>query len=229
MSCWKRSILFFGAGFIINVIVAAGLSLFVSTGDGRVGVPLVQGSPWTLLFQQHIQPYKRTVMAYAIRHADYLVVDDVEIGNTDHRLRFGWDAKYIGGGILQPEGRRNHSFSYEERRVGLPLRSARGKLLEIDSGTTADSHIMTEGLIPMSWSLYYPTIGGIVWRPTLGAIPNSLFYAMILWLIVYGRSGVVVAIRRRGGRCTACGYDLSNISSTHCPECGSDQSFRLCT
>lgn len=70
------------------------------------------------------------------------------------------------------------------------------------------------------------SLGGImpmtpIWR---GVIFNSAFYAiasvLFVRFVVGGRRFVVSAIRRRGGRCTKCGYSRKNLPSATCPECG---------
>jgi hypothetical protein len=53
-----------------------------------------------------------------------------------------------------------------------------------------------------------------------GLLTNTLFYALLFaalhQLTAYARR----ARRRRRNRCAACGYDLSGLDATPCPECG---------
>jgi hypothetical protein len=53
-----------------------------------------------------------------------------------------------------------------------------------------------------------------------GLLADTLFYALLFaalhQLAAYARR----ARRRRHNRCTACGYDLSGLDATPCPECG---------
>lgn len=48
---------------------------------------------------------------------------------------------------------------------------------------------------------------------------NTLFYALILWLVVRGPFVLRRIIRQRRGRCPGCGYPVG--SSAVCTECGS--------
>ena len=49
---------------------------------------------------------------------------------------------------------------------------------------------------------------------------NTLFYAIMLWLLLPGPFALRRLIRRRRGRCPACGYDLRHGEHEACPECG---------
>jgi len=49
---------------------------------------------------------------------------------------------------------------------------------------------------------------------------NTLFYAIILWLLIPGPFVLRRLIRIKRGRCPRCGYDLRHALSGGCPECG---------
>ena len=61
----------------------------------------------------------------------------------------------------------------------------------------------------------------VIWP---GFIINTLFYALILWLLVCGPFALRRLIRLKRGRCPKCGYDLRGqppeVGATGCPECG---------
>jgi hypothetical protein len=49
---------------------------------------------------------------------------------------------------------------------------------------------------------------------------NTLFYAIILWLLIPGPFVLRRVIRLRRGRCPKCGYDLRGKHDAGCSECG---------
>jgi hypothetical protein len=53
-----------------------------------------------------------------------------------------------------------------------------------------------------------------------GFLLNTLFYALILWLLILGPFMLRRFIRIRRGRCPKCGYDLRGAEHHRCPECG---------
>ncbi len=54
-----------------------------------------------------------------------------------------------------------------------------------------------------------------------GFLINTLFYAVILWLLWSAPFASRRLIRKRRGRCVRCGYDLRHAEHDVCPECGS--------
>ena len=56
-----------------------------------------------------------------------------------------------------------------------------------------------------------------------GFAVNTLFYAIILWLLIPGPFVLRRVIRLKRGRCPKCGYDLRGQlpgAGSGCPECG---------
>ncbi len=49
---------------------------------------------------------------------------------------------------------------------------------------------------------------------------NTLFYAAVVWSLIFGRFALRRHIRRKRGLCVACGYDLRHADHDACPECG---------
>jgi hypothetical protein len=63
--------------------------------------------------------------------------------------------------------------------------------------------------------LYLPC--GPLWR---GFAINTLFYAIILSLLIPGPFVLRRVIRIKRGRCPKCGYDLRGAPGIGCAECG---------
>jgi hypothetical protein len=76
-------------------------------------------------------------------------------------------------------------------------------ILNLHPGWTDPEHVV----VP-----YHP-----IWAGFAG---NTVFYAMILWLLIPGPFLLRRHIRRRRGRCVKCGYDLRGDLAHGCPECG---------
>ena len=53
-----------------------------------------------------------------------------------------------------------------------------------------------------------------------GFAVNTIFYAVILWMLTLGPITARRMIRRKRGHCIKCGYDLRGDFSSGCPECG---------
>jgi hypothetical protein len=53
-----------------------------------------------------------------------------------------------------------------------------------------------------------------------GMLINSSAYALAMFLLFNAYPFCRTWLRRRAGRCAACGYDLTGITQGICPECG---------
>jgi hypothetical protein len=53
-----------------------------------------------------------------------------------------------------------------------------------------------------------------------GFLINTIFYAIILWLLIPGPFVLRRMIRIKRGRCPKCGYDLRGAPGIGCAECG---------
>jgi len=61
----------------------------------------------------------------------------------------------------------------------------------------------------------------IPYRPIWpGFAINTVFYAVILWLLIRGPFVLRRHVRQWRGRCVKCGYDLRDNLDAGCPECG---------
>ena len=49
---------------------------------------------------------------------------------------------------------------------------------------------------------------------------NTVFYAVVLWLLTLAPFTARRFIRRKRGHCIKCGYDLRAVEHEKCPECG---------
>ena len=86
-------------------------------------------------------------------------------------------------------------------------------------------HLPTEGAIELPLS---PFTGGMVFYPKVlplrpiwtGFASNTLFYAVILWMLWSSPFAATRFIRRRRGLCPKCGYDLRGTAQMICSECG---------
>lgn len=54
-----------------------------------------------------------------------------------------------------------------------------------------------------------------------GLLANSALYGVVLLAAAVAPGRVRRALRRRSGRCAACGYSHAGLGGTPCPECGS--------
>lgn len=205
-----RICLFLLLGAIVNVAVAWGFALW---GDYRFDP------------QQIYSHFDRPRWMYSLNYG---------VGRT--HVSFVPDNGNWGGGTLQPSAATLPYWSearsppanetlvdpgmpwYYEDAFGWPMRSTygvlctrKGRKWEAVKGLEVlrrnDASPLPFRLLPL--------------QPiTRGFAINTLFYAVILWLLF----AAPLALRRRRrikrGQCPACAYDLRGSDSPKCPECG---------
>jgi len=87
-------------------------------------------------------------------------------------------------------------------------------------GTSINEEWVVHGGIPFLRGSYTPRSVPLrpIWR---GFALNTVFYAIILWLLIPGPFVLRRLIRIKRGRCPKCGYDLrGHLPGAGCPECG---------
>ena len=97
-----------------------------------------------------------------------------------------------------------------------------------------DIETMAHGFVPGSNTEYGLVVGPRIWGvlggqafPRLPIRPiwpgfaiNTVFYAVLLWMLWLSPFVVRRAVRRKRGHCIKCNYDLRGDFSCGCPECG---------
>ncbi len=74
---------------------------------------------------------------------------------------------------------------------------------------------------PPKWEMTPPRVFPLTVEPA-GLVLNMATYSLMWVTAVRAAGGCRGLIRRRGGRCAKCGYDLRGSESGRCPECGSE-------
>jgi hypothetical protein len=107
---------------------------------------------------------------------------------------------------------REKAWQLKEYRSGLPFRSLEGVVY---GSSTRPS--FARGL----WANHkYAVV--LPLRPIWpGFAINTIFYAAILWLLIFAPGRIRRFMRLRQGRCPACGYQIAQGLSEVCSECGS--------
>jgi len=102
-------------------------------------------------------------------------------------------------------------------RSGWPLRSLTGATW-IDFRPTWNDDGPE---VHRSESLINRSFDGIPYRPIFsGFAINTIFYAVILWMLCAAPGAVRRRVRIKSGQCASCGYSLRESVSEKCPECG---------
>ena len=110
------------------------------------------------------------------------------------RIEAGWPLPAVSGLCLDPRAPANRSYY--------------GSLWLRRPPPTVNDPTPRHELLP-----FWP-----IWP---GFAVNTLFYAIILWLLIPGPFVLRRHIRRKRGRCPKCGYDLrGQLPGAGCPECG---------
>ena len=216
MKRWLRTILIFLLlGAVVNVAVAWGCSVTVNSWDceAEEGHVVVDGMSW--LVHRHDAFGATSYLSERARDVPKMM--DIWGDAQPDDLTPGW-APFAED---LPRFARSANWLVDSR--GWPMRSM---------WSQPHSAFLREG----EWEII-PARGGIrsalsPWtalgiprvRPLTPIWPgfavNTIFYGLILWLLLPGRFVLRRIIRRKRGRCIACGYDLRGDLDHGCPECG---------
>jgi hypothetical protein len=224
----KRILVLLLLGMIINVAVAWWCEHFYGTDPFSESPPPNPGA-WT---------EEDAVREWWLAHRPEGFADDVTMAQArlhkgiglDRRLYFG----YVRG---EPEPEHYRTENAQEHRAGRPWRSLRGEKWVRVLFTVDEELNLTEvealtihrwGFSPELPADKPPAYERWPFFPLMPMWPgfalNTLLYA---WLLVMAQFIVFNwpfqlrrFVRRRRGRCPACGYDLRKDFDAGCPECG---------
>ena len=120
------------------------------------------------------------------------------------RLEAGWPLRCLSAQVVGPKV--EHTLMMESVYHGAARRP------DMTVGTYRNFFLFgrLKGAIP-----YYPM--------PLGLVADTLFWALVLWAVIFGRGAARRWWRIRHGRCLWCGYDLCGAVSPICPECGNTE------
>jgi hypothetical protein len=93
--------------------------------------------------------------------------------------------------------------------AGLPMRAFAWKPLPIPYSTTINEIANSKGQGRLPLRAIFP-----------GFAINTIFYAVILWVLIATPGALSRKRRLRRGQCASCGYSLRENRSNVCPECG---------
>ena len=136
-------------------------------------------------------------------------------------IRFGARRNAVASQITPTFGdiRTAIRIDVTERFAGWPMYALHGSRVIIN-GTQVNEYL-EDGWNPTGDPIELEMAQFLPLRPMFpGFLIDALFYAAA-WLGVFVGLGFTRrAIRKRCGRCPACGYDLRGDHKTGCPECG---------
>ena len=123
------------------------------------------------------------------------------------------DRRYVNGGWIRSGGGIIRGLTITEH--GWPTRCVR-ETSRLDTLTII--YRVSFPPAPPDWGQWFnDRLESIVWP---GFLINTLFYAVVLWLLWSAPFAARRLIRRKRGRCVKCGYDLRGAEHELCPECG---------
>ena len=193
------------AGVVVNVAVAWGCLLAIR---------------WPNPYQPTYQPSDSLASAWWHQNKPEGVTED--LGGFEVQQRLGWrkvlfsgDAngsyKVLPSGAIRITGDIRENCGAFFQTAGLPIKSLHGQAWYRSGKTLQSSGLITT--VTPSWLPLLP-----VWP---GFAINTLFYAVVLWLVINGPLALRRAIRRQRGLCPACAYPMGE--SRVCSECGKVQ------
>ena len=128
---------------------------------------------------------------------------------------FGWQAHRFFGVGRKLSRRPVPDIEVDQIHAGWPLRVVTGKVERIRSRDSRQWDSKTTALV---------NVGGLGEFPTSPIWPsfaiNTVFYAVVLWMLFALPRAVRRRVRIRRGQCASCGYSLRESVSEKCPECG---------
>ena len=213
-----KLVVFLLLGAVVNVVVAWGCALWSSNAEGSDGTPVSSAES---LWPQYLTEAGWPPVHHAARregHGFGLTIIEVrsevrgggeDVSSYDFTREFGvleinrcgWPMRALQWQVHGTGGPRALALVREaEKRAGLR------KGLECPK------------VIPLRderWRHRIPVI-----PVTIGLIANTLFYALVFWLMWSAPFATRRLIRRRCDKCVCCGYDLRHADHEVCPECG---------
>ncbi|MEE8154062.1 MAG: hypothetical protein V3T53_03765 [Phycisphaerales bacterium] len=220
-----KLVVFILLGAIVNVAVAWASSIFIGFADTSSDIRAIRGSPAGGWF---VETYHR-FSAFRVEwfRSRSLTVDQSE-GPSPGDLVPTW----IG---LDPELNENRSMEFWDAEArGWPLLALWSKPISVYEELDGTRHHLPKvGTIELPLT---PFRGGMEVIPKVlplcpiwpGFAVNTIFYAVILWLLTLGAFTARRIIRRRRGLCIKCGYNLRGTSGGEvCPECGVETAAKV--
>ena len=216
----RKLVLFVLIGAIVNIAVAWASSVLIGFVDTNSDIRAYRSS---IVGAWNVETYHRFSAFRVVWLRSRKSTPNYSVGPLPEDLVPIW----IGYDPELNENRRVEIWDAEAR--GWPLLALWSKprsWYEALDGTRQD--IPTEGAIELPLS---PFTGGMGYlskvlplRPIWpGFAMNTLFYAVIVWVLWSSPFAARRFIRRKRGRCIKCGYDLRGSSGGGgevCPECG---------
>ena len=208
-------------GAIVNVAVAWASSILIGFTETSSDIRSIRGSPAGGWF---VEAYHR----FSAFRVEWFHTRDLTSNQSEGPSPVDLVPTWI---VYDPELNENRSMEFWDAEArGWPLMALWSKPLSVyEELDGTRHHLPTEGTIELPLS---PFRGGtevipkvLPLRPIwLGFAINTVFYALILWLITLGPFSARRMIRHRRGLCIKCGYDLRGRSGGEgiagCPECG---------
>lgn len=104
-------------------------------------------------------------------------------------------------------------------RAGLPFRAFEGMH---SWGNVKPGYCWSIPVRPFNTNVSW--VSALPFRPMPGCLVNTLLFAGVIWIVIFGPVRAIVRTQRRWRiaqkRCPDCGYDLVDSFERGCPECG---------